>query len=132
MAKPQQQELRRSGRVPALDPDATEAARSADGPLGASDTNAPIPEDQRPGHHPEHDQDKPDMDAFAERLGVTGDESGERAAATAHAGTAAEDDHWSRPGWLRLALTMLGTGLVAAVIGGVIALIRRIFGLGKS
>lgn len=37
---------------------------------------APVPEEQRPGHHPEHEQDKPDLDAFAERFGIVpeGDE----------------------------------------------------------
>ena len=70
MAKPQQPELRRSGKVEALDPDATEAKRSADRRRPVTDPKAPIPEDQRPGHHPEQDQDKPDMAKFAERLGV--------------------------------------------------------------
>ncbi len=28
------------------------------------------PPEQQPGHHPESEQDKPDMDRFAERLGV--------------------------------------------------------------
>lgn len=28
------------------------------------------PPDQQPGHHPEHEQDKPDLDAFAERFGA--------------------------------------------------------------
>jgi hypothetical protein len=28
----------------------------------------PVPEANRPGHHPEHEQDKPDLDAFAERF----------------------------------------------------------------
>ena len=70
MAKPQQPELRRSGMVEALDPDATEAKRSADRRRPVTDPKAPIPEDQRPGHHPDHDQDKPDLNKFAERLGV--------------------------------------------------------------
>ena len=30
----------------------------------------PVPEDNRPGHHPEHEQDRPDPDAFAARFGV--------------------------------------------------------------
>jgi hemerythrin superfamily protein len=30
----------------------------------------PIPEDNRPGHHPELEQDKPDLDAVAEALGT--------------------------------------------------------------
>jgi len=30
-----------------------------------------VPPDNRPGHHPDHEQDKPDRDAVARRLGVT-------------------------------------------------------------
>ena len=76
MANPQQPELRRSGRVPALDPDASEAKLSAEAPPEPGDTIGDAPEEQRPGHRPEKDQDKPDLDAFAERLGVAaqGDE----------------------------------------------------------
>ena len=74
MAKPQQPELRRSGRVPALDPDASEAKLSAEQPHRPSDPDGPIPEDQRPGHHPDHEQDKPDLDKFAERMGIVPDE----------------------------------------------------------
>ncbi len=38
--------------------------------------DGPIPEEQQPGHQPAQDADKPDLDAFAERLGVVpeGDE----------------------------------------------------------
>lgn len=37
--------------------------------------NTPV--DNQPGHHPEHEQDQPDLDEFAERFGVTSeDESG--------------------------------------------------------
>src|SRR5579883_3076689 len=64
MAKPQQPELARSGRG-ATDPasvktavQVTPTAPAADGSL------APVPEDNRPGHHPEHHQDKP-VEAFA-------------------------------------------------------------------
>ena len=28
----------------------------------------PIPEDNRPGHHPDHEQDKPDLAAFRARM----------------------------------------------------------------
>lgn len=73
MAKPQQPELRRSGRVEALDPDATEAKRGADRRRKTTRPEAPVPEDNRPGHHPDRDQDKPDLDRFAERLGVVRD-----------------------------------------------------------
>lgn len=74
MAKPQQAELRRSGKVPALDPDASVAKLSAQDTPGTSGSEGSIPEDQRPGHHPEHEQDKPDMDKFAERLGIVSED----------------------------------------------------------
>lgn len=75
MPNPQQPEVRRSERVPALDPDASEAVLSAQEPLPAVDSpDGPVPGDQRPGHRPEQDQDKPDLDAMAERLGVISDD----------------------------------------------------------
>lgn len=30
----------------------------------------PVPEDNLPGHHPDHEQDQPDLTAMAERLGT--------------------------------------------------------------
>lgn len=58
MTKPQQPELRRTG-LGSTDQDAAE--------LRAGDTMdenpgglGPVPEENRPGHHPEHEQDKPD------------------------------------------------------------------------
>lgn len=70
MANPQQPELRRSGKVPDLDPDATEAVLSAEERPKTSRARKPVPEEQQPGHHPDEEQDKPDMEAFAERLGI--------------------------------------------------------------
>lgn len=70
MANPQQPELRRSGNVPALDPDASEAELSARDRPNTGGNVGDVPEEQRPGHHPDQEQDKPDLDAFAERLGV--------------------------------------------------------------
>ena len=75
MAKPQQPELRRSGRVPALEPDASESKLSAERPHRGSDPDGRrVPEDQRPGHHPDQEQDQPDLDKFAERLGIVAEE----------------------------------------------------------
>lgn len=70
MAKPQQAELRRSGTVPALDPDATEAVLTAQDDTRVSRSRGVVPEEQQPGHHPDDEQDKPDLSAFAERLGI--------------------------------------------------------------
>ena len=74
MAKPQQAELRRSGKVPALDPDASVSKLSAQDVPTTSGPDGTIPEDQRPGHHPDQEQDKPDMDKFAARLGIVSEE----------------------------------------------------------
>lgn len=70
MAKPQQPELRRSGRVAALDPDATETVLGATDRPSTKGSAGPVPEEQRPGHKPDHEQDKPDLDDFAARLGI--------------------------------------------------------------
>lgn len=59
MPKPQQPELRRSG-LGSTDDDATELRADAQpGPRGDAGV-APVPEENRPGHHPETEQDKPD------------------------------------------------------------------------
>ena len=70
MAKPQQPELRRSGKVAALDPDATETDLTAHDRPSTKGRAGKVPAEQRPGHHPDHEQDKPDLDKFAERMGI--------------------------------------------------------------
>lgn len=74
MAKPQQPELRRSGMVPDLDPDATETVLSAQDEPKTSRARKKVPEEQQPGHHPDEEQDKPDMEKFAERLGIVSED----------------------------------------------------------
>ena len=58
MTKPQQPELRRSGRG-ATDDDSAKAR--AGGPLDEKGEAGPIPEANAPGHHPQEDQDKPEQ-----------------------------------------------------------------------
>ena len=70
MANPQQPELRRSGKVAALDPDATESDLTAHERPTTKGGTGKVPPEQRPGHHPDEEQDKPDLDKFAERLGI--------------------------------------------------------------
>jgi hypothetical protein len=61
MSSPQQPELRRSGRG-----DVTQEGRREtreqddDGP--DTGRTGPVPPDNRPGHHPAHEQDKPERD----------------------------------------------------------------------
>lgn len=43
-------------------------ARPQSPDLRPSGVTGPVPEANSPGHHPEHDQDRPDLDAFAERF----------------------------------------------------------------
>jgi len=76
MANPQQPELRRSGLGATVDDSAKTAVQSEQAAPSPNDGRT-VPEANRTGHHPEVDQDKPDLDAFAERLGVRADESDE-------------------------------------------------------
>jgi hypothetical protein len=57
MSTPQQPELHRSGRG-ASDPKSAKA--HVDGPEAEEGRGGPVPPDNQPGHHPEHDQDKPE------------------------------------------------------------------------
>ena len=75
MSTPQQPELRRSGRGqsdPAAAKSDVEANAVAKAPSGEPPMGA-VPEDNQPGHHPETDQDKPDLDEAAAKLGVRPD-----------------------------------------------------------
>ena len=67
MARPQQEELSRSGHN-ALEPEGPPPGTP--GPDSGEGRPGLVPEANRPGHHPDHDQDKPDLDDFAERLGI--------------------------------------------------------------
>src|SRR5215213_2824238 len=68
MANPQQPELARSRKTPALAPDATEAVLSAEGTPTVDRARGPVPEDNQPGHHPPVEQDKPDADRFVAKV----------------------------------------------------------------
>ena len=68
MANPQQPELARSRRTPALDPDATEAVLSAADAPAVDPAFGPVPTDNRPGHHPVVEQDKPEAGRFVAKV----------------------------------------------------------------
>ena len=68
MARPQQRELARNEKVPALSPDATETRLTGEPEPEESGRTGGIPEDNLPGHHPDEEQDKPDGDAFLRKL----------------------------------------------------------------
>lgn len=70
MSNPQQPELARSRKTPAQDQDAVAAVVEGQRGTGADAPRGPVPPENQPGHHPEQEQDKPDLNAFAERLGV--------------------------------------------------------------
>jgi hypothetical protein len=67
MAKPQQPEIARSGHG-ATDPGSVKSSLTTPGPTPRSDTGTPVPEDNTPGHHPEHEQDKPSGKRFVEKV----------------------------------------------------------------
>lgn len=64
MTKPQQPELRRTG-LGATDQEAKELRARQGRGQGGGDTAGdagPVPEENRPGHHPPREQDKPRQD----------------------------------------------------------------------
>jgi hypothetical protein len=58
MSTPQQPELRRSGKGAT---DASSAQANIDNPPGDEGRTGPVPPENQPGHHPEREQDKPDL-----------------------------------------------------------------------
>ncbi len=58
MSTPQQPELHRSGHTPA-DPDHAQELADPTGEAGGR--SGRVPEANRPGHHPDREQDKPDV-----------------------------------------------------------------------
>jgi len=69
MARPQQPELARSAKTD-IDPDHVETGLQGQRAPRTAGETGPVPPDNQPGHHPEKEQDKPDLDAFAARLGT--------------------------------------------------------------
>lgn len=69
MARPQQPELARSAKTD-LDPDHIETGLQGQKTPAAGGETGPVPADNQPGHHPRKEQDKPDLDAFAAKIGT--------------------------------------------------------------
>jgi hypothetical protein len=69
MGRPQQPELARSGRTD-LDPDRIGTELEARKPPETKGRTGPVPAENQPGHHPDQEADKPDLDEFAARLGA--------------------------------------------------------------
>jgi hypothetical protein len=69
MGRPQQPELARSAKTD-LDPDHVETGLQGQKQPATRGETGPVPPENQPGHHPPEEQDKPDLDAFAARLGT--------------------------------------------------------------
>jgi hypothetical protein len=70
MSNPQQPELARSRKTPAQDQDAVAGVIEGQRQPTTEGPSGPMPADNQPGHHPAEEQDKPDLNAFAAKLGV--------------------------------------------------------------
>ncbi len=70
MSNPQQPELARSRKTPAQDQDAVAGVLDGQPDIGADAPRGPVPAENQPGHHPTDEQDKPDLNAFAAKLGT--------------------------------------------------------------
>jgi hypothetical protein len=70
MSNPQQPELARSRKTPAQDQDSVASVLEGQREPATDGPRGPVPPENQPGHHPPKEQDEPDLDAFAERLGI--------------------------------------------------------------
>ena len=70
MSNPQQPELGRSRKTPAQDQDAVATIVEGQRHPGADEHLGAVPADNVAGHHPAEEQDKPDLDDFAAKLGT--------------------------------------------------------------
>lgn len=61
MSKPQQPEIRRSERGE-TDPEGRRQTREEESFTKRGGRTGPVPPDNRPGHHPEKEQDKPERE----------------------------------------------------------------------
>lgn len=113
MAKPRSPELARSGHT-AVDPDApasTAPLQHDVGTAGAPDHLGPVPPDNQPRRGDHTDEDKPDLAAFARRLGIR--RRSDRAADTSPAADTSREDTGTRSGWSRLAGVPVAATLVS-------------------
>ena len=119
MSNPQQPELARSRKTPAQDPDASAAVVEGQQQLGTDAPRGPVPPENQPGHRPEQEQDKPDLNAFADRLGIVNETEAERRAEDGASSTEAPPTAEGQPaganrgplvwaGAMATALTLLG------------------------
>ena len=77
MSNPQQPELARSRKTPALDEHAVPGVLEGQPDISSEGARGPVPPENQPGHHPAEEQDKPDLDEFAARLGTPASDSEE-------------------------------------------------------
>jgi hypothetical protein len=68
MGKPQQPELGRSGHTPVTEGQHAKEVIQGEGQPEEEGATGPVPEANRPGYHPETEQDKPDPERFRSRL----------------------------------------------------------------
>lgn len=113
MSNPQQPELARSRKTPHQDQDAVATVVEGRSTPSTEGRTGPVPAENQPGHHPAQEQDKPDLDAFAARLGVT-DEPAEEAVERQ---LAPEPERQAAPGPPK------------AVLAGVVLAVLALFGL---
>ncbi len=131
MSNPQQPELRRSGQTPSLSPDAIAGELKAYDRPESGRTKGPVPPGNRPGTHDGPDADKPDMDRFAERLGIDKpDPDGERAHQAAVDAVDHETDGLPDLAKRSIAVTVglvgLGVGAIAWVAPKVVHVVRSV------
>ncbi|MDQ6725505.1 MAG: hypothetical protein M3066_04980 [Actinomycetota bacterium] len=85
-------------------------------PEHAEEPGGPVPPDNQPGHHPPHEQDKPDLKAFAARLG-TAPASEADTGPSPSATSSALASRWGLAALAAAVLLALGVAVLGIVVG---------------
>lgn len=122
MSTPQQPELHRSRETREMDLDNVEGnLRAHERPGSPGGGLAPVPEDNRPGHHPDTEQDKPDMDDFIARAsGGTSTERPSSSTVPAHAARQAAADRLRTAAGQAAGATLTGMAAAARFAAGLL------------
>jgi hypothetical protein len=122
MSNPQQPELARSRKTPAQDQDSVASVLEGQREPATDGPRGPVPPENQPGHHPPKEQDEPDLDAFAERLGIEESADAAREAAVQTVAAAPYRDTATAP---RSRLPRVAAVSTVVLVVGVVVTRRR-------
>ena len=127
MSNPQQPELARSRKAPHQDQDAVAGVIDGQRDLETGQPRGPVPPENQPGHRPAQEQDKPDLDAFAAKMGIADPDAVDAGDADKGTDTAQSSDRGSPPATAGAGASRAPTRTIAIVSALVLFVVGFIF-----